>query len=245
MTAVWSVTIGLALLVVFLGMLVVGLLQSHAEILRRLDKLGVRLDDDSQGPRELASIGRKPIQTDVSDIVGVDTMGEPVVVSPLVGNDPTLIAFLSTTCSSCTVFWESFDRSHVTFGDRRYRVVVVTLGEGEESPTRANGLRKGSAEVVMSSDAWSQYEVPGAPYFVLIDPSQSAVIGEGTSSTVDALKGFLADSAGDLEWDQTRASLPDRTDQDREAMIDEELRRAGLEPGDPRLYHGREHDHDD
>ena len=245
MTAVWSVVVGLALLVLFLSMLVVGLLRSHAEILRRLDKLGVRLDDDHQGSQDLMAVTPKPERSVVADIVGIDPNGEPVVVSPAIGADPTLLAFLSTSCSSCTLFWESIDSSSLSVGNVSYRVVVVTLGEGDESPTRASSLRRGSADVVMSSEAWKQYEVPGAPYFVLVDPVRGLVVGEGTSSTVDALHGFLTDSAGDFEWDQQRRSMPDRTDLDRERMIDEELRRAGLEPGDPRLYHDRSSDPDD
>lgn len=235
MTAVWAVVIGLALLILFLAMLVVGLLRSHAEILRRLDKLGVRLDDDQQGSEPItltttASLG------DAADIAGLDPNGEPVILSPAAGRDPVLLAFLSTSCSSCSVFWETFDATWIDIESKRYRVVIVTLGADEESPTRAGKLRTGGADVVMSSDAWNAYEVPGAPYFVLVDAAKGRVFGEGTSATVDALRGFLRDASNDLEWDQSQRG-PDTTDADRERMIDDELRRAGLEPGDPRLYH--------
>jgi hypothetical protein len=129
------------------------------------------------------------------------------------------------------LFWEWITGPFVEVEGRRYRVIVATLGSDEESPTRASALKNGDTEVVMSSSAWADYEVPGAPYFALVDPAEGRVIGEGSAPTIDALESFLADSSGDREWDRR-----DRTDRDRETVVDEELRQAGIHPGDPRLY---------
>jgi hypothetical protein len=60
-------------------------------------------------------------------------------------------------------------------------------------------------------------------------------VGEGSATTYDALEEFLVDSTNDSRWDRRRAQR-DRTGQEREARIDQELRAAGIEPGDPRLY---------
>jgi hypothetical protein len=234
-TTVYAIVIGLTVVVAFLALLVVSLLRTQAEILRRLDSLGIRLDeDDSSAP---ITMRIQPARTSTSDIAGVNPEGEPVVKSLQLGNDPTLLAFLSTTCTSCSEFWGAFESDSMVFHNARYRVLVVTLGPSEESPTRAANLSRTGVDVVMSSEAWEAFEVPGAPYFAVVDTESQQVIGEGTAVDMAALSTFLSDAAGDRRWDQS--NLSDQTDADRERIIDDELRRAGLHPGDPRLYHDR------
>lgn len=237
MTAAYALIIVLGLIVVFLLTLVVGLMRSHADVLRRLDSLGVRLDSGSETmhqvdltPRKTQGVGQRLESTEIS---GVTPDGETVALSLSVGSRPTLIGFLSTTCSSCTLFWERFTSSTVELRSGTYRVVLVTLGPDEESPTRASNLSRGTADTVMSSAAWANFEVPGAPYFALVD--KGTLLGEGTATTVEALEQFLEDASGDASWDRSRVS--DRTDRDREEIVDRELKEAGIEPGDPRLYH--------
>ena len=236
-TGVYASILGLVAVVLLLAVLCVALLRSHAEILRRLDRLGVRLDDEASGaPLTSTRLERRSVEG-VGDIVGTSPGGDTVVASPLAGDDPVLVAFLSTTCSSCTMFWEAIDHTHLYLGDIRYRVIVVTLGPSEESPTRAQSLVSGGADVVMSSSAWESFNVPGAPYFTLVDPGSGEIIGEGSAATMSALETFLRDASGDRTWDRARNSrIVDRTDADRERMIDEELRRAGILPGDPSLF---------
>lgn len=244
MTGVYAAILGLAVVVVLLGLLCVALLRSHAEILRHLDRLGIRLDEDqAHAPLSLAS--RPDASTgSVPDLSGVTPQGEPVIVSPTTGNDPVLIAFLSTTCSSCTVFWEDLDRSHLDFGGVRHRVVTVTLSPDEESPTRAESLASDGVDVIMSSQAWSAFQVPGAPYFALVDPAEGRLIGEGSAVDMSSLTSFLSDAAGDRRWDEGQVGT-DRTDADRERMIDEELRRAGIHPGHPSLHPLEKRDEDE
>lgn len=234
MTGLYGIVIALALLVGLMGLLVLGLLRSHAEILRRLDSLGA---GDSIGHQHGGlQLTTKPIGegTTAPDIGGITPSGDPVWLSPMTGSDPTLIAFLSTSCSSCTPFWESLDAPVRVFGGYRYRVIIATRSEAEESPTRTQALIRGAANVVMSSQAWDDYEVPGAPYFVLAD-HEVGVIGEGSASSFEALEEFLLDSANDLRWDQAVGKDSRRIDSE-ENRIDRELRAAGLAPDDPRLY---------
>jgi hypothetical protein len=233
-TAVYAIVIALSLIVIFMAMLVVGLLRSHAAILRKLESLGAGLDDDHRGTLAISERPPSAQPANARSIVGVDPDGDPVAISLTVGDEPVLIAFLSTSCSSCTVFWERLDRAEMVFGDRPHRVVIATLGPDEESPTRAKALQRGDADVVMSSQAWESYEVPGAPYFVIADPKEG-VLGEGSAETFDALAQFLEDSTNDLAWDRRRAR--DSSGADREDRIDRELRQAGIRPDDPRLHH--------
>jgi hypothetical protein len=237
MTVAYTLIVTLGLIVLLLGLLVAGLLRSHAEILRKLDSLGAGVDAGDHAHGQEHRLALAPTRTSVGqapDIAGLNPGGEPVVVSANVGNDPLLIAFLSTSCSSCTVFWENLDRPLQTFGDRRHRILITTLGESEESPTRAQSLARGEADVVMSTQAWEDYDVPGAPYFVVVDPKEG-VIGQGSASTFDSLQQFLVDSANDRSWDRNRRRGRETGADDRE-RIDEELRRAGIEPGDKSLY---------
>ncbi len=236
MTLAYSLIIGLAVVVALLVMIVAGVLRSHAEILRRLDQLGVRIDEPDHEHGTLSiSPKQAPLGQEVAPAFsGISPDGDPVSISPASGGDPTLLAFLSTSCSSCAAFWEYFDSSLIRIDGNRYRVVVVTLGSDEESPTRAGKLRSGGVDVVMSSEAWQAYEVPGAPYFVAVEPGSGAIVGQGSTTGVPSLTTFLSDSVGDQSWDR---ATRDKTDAERERLVDDELRRAGLEPGDPRLHH--------
>ncbi|MDH3190287.1 MAG: hypothetical protein OEM39_06565 [Acidimicrobiia bacterium] len=235
MTAVYAIVIVLALVVILMAMLIAGLLRSHAEILRKLEALGMGADDhDHRGSLSItAKPDRKP-PSSLPGISGVDPDGQPVTLSPTLGSHSALIAFLSTSCSSCTVFWENLDQPEMVFGGRTHRVIVATMGPNDESPTRAASLRRGKADVVMSTQAWEDYEVPGAPYFVVADPADG-ILGEGSADTFQALVGFLEDSLNDRRWDEATAARPPGGD--REDRIDRELRAAGLEPNDERLHH--------
>ena len=116
MTAALIATLGL--IVLLLGLLVAGLLRSHAEILRKLESLGAGIDvggHRDEAGHELTLSPTRRVAGAAPDIAGVNPDGEPVVVSTTVGEDPLLIAFLSTTCSSCTMFWENLDQPTRTF----------------------------------------------------------------------------------------------------------------------------------
>ena len=232
MTGVYALVIALAVVVVLLGLLVVGLLRSHADILRRLDALGAGVGDGHSHGNHITLTRRTP--TEVKDVrtTGITPDGEPLVTSLVTGEEPTLLAFLSTTCSSCTPFWEGLDRPRMRFGGQPHRVLVVTLGESEESPSRAQTMSKPGVDVVMSSSAWSDFEVPGAPYFVLVEPATGRIVGEGSAMTYASLEEFLTDAGNDQRWD---LEMSERSD-DEESRVDAELRKAGLVPGDPRLY---------
>lgn len=232
MTGVYAVVIALSVVVILLGILVVGLLRSHADILRRLESLGAGLGAGGHDHGQVTLTRRDTGHVAERTVSGVTPDGEPVIVSLGTGTDPTLVAFLSTTCSTCTPFWEGLSSSTMHFGGHRHRVLVVTLGESEESPTRAQAMAKPGVDVVMSSAAWQEFEVPGAPYFALIEPETNRVIGEGSAMTFESLEEFLSDATNDRNWD-LRTSPPG----DESGRIDEELRRAGILPGDPRLYH--------
>lgn len=230
-----------ALALAVLGLLVVGLLRSHAEILRKLHELGINLDDETghaharstTSPVALSAPSPRTQGDAAPEVVGVTPFDEAVSIAPSAGDRDTVLAFLTTGCTSCLGFWEALkDRA----AHRGLRVVVVTRGPGDESVGAARKL-VGTAtalDVVMSSEAWQAYSVPGAPYFVSVRAATGRVSGEGTGRTWDQVLDLLARA----DADDTGPAGPWTTDAERETRIDRELEAAGILPGDPRLYHG-------
>jgi hypothetical protein len=227
----------LAVVVALLAVLVAGLLRSHAEILRALHELGAGLDPD-QDPRDtrpgLAVPRDRPVRTG-TDLVGVTPSGDAISVGVLGVDHPTLVAFLTSGCSTCSGFWSAFAdtrRLHVP-GDAR--LVVATKGEEAESPARLAKFAPPEVPVVMSSDAWTDFDVPVAPYFAFVDGPTGAVIGEGAASTWEHLRTMMEQALADAGFASGRHRRR-RSAQTREDRVDSELLSAGLEPGDPSLY---------
>jgi hypothetical protein len=119
------------------------------------------------------------------------------------------------------------------------RVVVVTKGPDREIPAEVAALAGPGLSVVMSSDAWTDYEVPGSPFFVLIDGDAGRRIGEGVANHFDQ----VAELVRRADIDATAFGAGTRADRavamdgpERESDNDRVLRKAGILPGDPSLY---------
>src|SRR3989440_8763189 len=95
------------LLLVVLVVLVAGLLRSHAEILRRL---GPPDDEDGAEAPVLrhSAPARSADQLAAPDVAGATLAGDSAKVSLAPGSPPTLLAFLTSGCTSCAGFWEAF-----------------------------------------------------------------------------------------------------------------------------------------
>jgi hypothetical protein len=176
-------------LLVLLVVLVAGLLRSHAEILRRLGPPPAEHAGELVPP---PTVPRTRADTVAAALTGATLHGEPLTLSfQGAGSLPTLLAFLTSGCSTCQGFWE-------TLGEPRLpsdvQIVIVTRGPDRESPARLSKLAPAGTPVVMSSQAWSDYAVPGAPYFVLVD---GIVRGEGVATTWHALASLVGDAIAD------------------------------------------------
>lgn len=214
----------LALLV----LLVAGLLRSHAEILRRLHALGAGLDPDGSvsvaPPRALDLRADDGSFAPAADIVGAGLRDDAAHIAIVGARHRTMLAFLSSGCLTCQEFWSAFgDAGRLDLPDD-IRLVVVTKDAAEESISALRRLAPAGVPVVMSSAAWVEYNVPGSPYFVLVDGELGRVRGEGTGATWEQVKNLL------------RQASDDAGDASREARIDRELRAHGIEPGDESLY---------
>lgn len=90
--------------VAILALLVLGVLRSHAEILRQLHELrrggAPEPPELFIGPRSTAAGSRR-----AHDLVGETPDGEAVAVSVVGAAHHTLVAFLSSGCATCAEFW--------------------------------------------------------------------------------------------------------------------------------------------
>jgi hypothetical protein len=204
------------LLLVLLVLLVGGLLRSHAEILRRLDELQ---------PGGTATAAPARTATAAHDVSGVSLAGDAMHVGVTRPGGATLLAFLTSGCSTCAAFWEAFadPRTRLPEG---VGLLVVTRDPSHESPVRLRELAPSGVRVVMSSGAWADYEVPASPYFVHVD-GRGRLAGEGTAQRFDQVLSLLTDATDDLAGGEGSA--------ERALRAERELAAAGIGPDHPSL----------
>jgi hypothetical protein len=245
------------LVIVVLAVLVVGLLRSHAEILRRLHELGAGVYDDEQepgvtSPVELADgpvirtrdgVPEPRVEaTGAHDLTGVTPQGTAKAIGVLGADHSTLLAFLSSGCGTCLDFWRAFASGEAdSLPGRDTRLVVVTKDPEDESVSAVRELAVGDHPTIMSSDAYDAYGVPVSPYFILVDGPSGAVVGEGAAANWSQVSNLLTQAAADAGLDTNGKRLSERprrarADLEREARADTDLIRAGIAPGHPSLY---------
>ena len=214
-----------------LGLLVTGLLRSHAEILGRLRELeGVPAP--SPGTSGATATAATASGRHAFDVVGETPSGEAAAVGIPGAAHDTLLAFLSSGCATCAAFWEAFaDRAALGLPDRT-RLLVVTKSPDAESLTAIAAAAPPDLTVVMSTAAWLDYQVPGSPYFVLAEGASGRVAAEGTGETWDVVRRRLFGGAASASAPAPTPALP----QDAPAHVDAALLSAGIGPGHPSLY---------
>ena len=229
-----AVVVALGVAVLLLAVLVAGLLRSHAEILRALHELGAGLElDRADGPVDVTIEGvrtpRRSGTAETAEAVSGQTLdGEAVALSLTAGTD-TLLAFLSSGCTTCGAFWEAFAEASPDSGldvPGGARLVVVTKGLDEESASALAKRAPRAVPLVASSSAWEGFGVPGSPYFVYVDGT-GRIVGEGSAATWPAVVNLLGQAHADDLHRRGRLS--------REGRDDAALAAAGIRPGDPSL----------
>ena len=233
------VSVETVLLVVLL-VLVAGLLRSHAELLRRLGPEAQ--DADERQPARAAQV-REPTggaapRRPAPALRGLTPTGDAVALDfAHAGDTLTLLAFLTTGCATCAGFWETLAEPRLPEG---VETVIVAHGSERERVARVAALAPDGVPVLMSSQAWLDYEVPGAPYFVL---AGRAILGEGVASTWPALASLVRDAIE--EEHEAGAALPvtrvpagRSSSTTRAHRIDETLSAGGIGPDHPSLFPG-------
>ena len=226
----------LTVVVILLTVIVLGLLRSHGEMLRAFNELGVTFGHDGADTTSalLPDPQRKPVphaservvegtgDGTVHDISGTTPRGGSLAVGLVNRNERTLLAFLTSGCTTCKNFWDAF-RNDPALPRSVDRLVIVTRSNDEESPAALVNLAPERHAVIMSSDAWNDYGVPVSPYFVLVDGPTGTIEGEGAASTWTQVGSLLGRAEADVEAENER-------------RIDADLDAAGISPNDPSLY---------
>jgi len=240
----------LGIVIALLALLVAGLLRSHAEILRALHELGVDMDPARADPADRATaapvihrsqVPKRPSRRGV-DLVGVSPELDSVSIAVTGVDRLTLLAFLTSGCGSCLNFWDVFRDGGPLEVPGGARLVCVTKDPSDESVASIRRLAATTIPVVMSSAAWESYDVPVAPFFVLVEGTSGNVVGEGAASEwaqVVSLLHNALDDAGLLNRKgnvKRGARMRANADALREGRADRDLRAAGIAPGDPSLY---------
>ncbi|MGN6611839.1 MAG: hypothetical protein ACTHLJ_08675 [Angustibacter sp.] len=257
-----AVVIAEGVAIAVLALLVLGLLRSHALILRALHELGagLELEKDAGDPPSAAGPVRVDIESGVVPatrpatvqghaVVGTTLTGEEVTIPVQGSGRRTLLAFLSSGCSVCQTFWHELSAGvRDVPGDAR--LVVVAKDPHDESVTRLRELAGPRLEVVQSSAAWTDYAVPGSPYFVYVE--DDTITGEGSSTTWAQVRDLMRQAVGDAAEARRRAGrsgpgvlgtaparpapLGPMDDYADVARVDRELLSAGISPGHASLY---------
>jgi hypothetical protein len=224
-------------LLAVLTVLVVGLLRAHGTVLRRLHQL----DGGPGGLGEPAAFAVQPAARSLPtedaaahDVSGETPDGELVTARVVDVAHDTLLLFLSSGCETCRVFWQEL-AGPVPL-PRGTRLLVVAQSADAESPTELARLAAPGVDVVLSSDAWRDYEVPGSPHVVYVEGRTGRVRGEGTGQSLDQVARLLAQSTGDASFLAVPSVPKPARDAEQEAEVDRALLAAGILPGDPRLY---------
>ncbi len=224
--------------VAVLGLLVAGLLRSHAEILRTLHDMGY--GENRQTSRiELKTrdgvAAPRPNATPARDVMGSTPTGTAMKVGVVNTDHTTLLAFLTTGCTTCRGFWEAFaDRDLELPGDQT-RLVIVTKGLDQESESLLRELAPSHVPTVATTQAWEDYEVPVSPYFILVDGPSGTTLGEGAAGSWRQVASLLKQAVADAGL-TTNPRRHGSTGREREQRADDELAAAGIHPGDPSLY---------
>jgi hypothetical protein len=179
-----------------LALVVVGLLRSHAEILRRLPST---IAADTNEPQEKTPMipehlpGPRAEQTPVVAISGETLDGGQLAIDP--AKTDTLVAFLSSGCLTCKTFWDALQPGLRQALPGGARPVIVVKDSAFESPSRLRELAPSDLPVVMSSQAWGDYNIAMSPYFLFV--SGGTVRSEGAASSWEQVSSLLKDAYED------------------------------------------------
>ncbi len=240
--------------VLVLSVLVAGLLRSHADILRSLHELGVGVGDPANADGAKLSHESTPRlptwstnQTDLltaHTVAGVTPSGDARAIAMTNHDGFTLVGFLSSGCATCAGFWDALQSPDTLGLSDDTRVVIVTKGPDREIPNEVAAMTTGRVPVVMSTEAWLDYQVPGSPFFVLVDGGTGVSVGQGVAAHVGQLLDLIRRAEHDRTPRQRRRpwTSSGRNGPEREADADEVLTMAGIHPGDPTLYPQSLHD---
>ena len=144
----------------------------------------------------------------------------------------TLLAFMGTGCQACVPLWEGLNGDAIPT-PHGARLVVVTKGPERERLARLLELAPAQNEVVMSTQAWSDFGISSTPHFVLVRGGEIA--GRGSATSWQQITAFLTDADADDRLYRVSALGTNA----RAARAERALADAGIGPAHPSLYPSR------
>lgn len=250
--SVWSVLVVIeTFLLALLGVMVFALLRAYADVQYRLEELrlerpspsrvGGTLSDRIPHPRPEPNGAGAASGKPAPSIAGVNLLGDAYHVDLAAGGPNTLIAFLTSGCTTCQSIWRAIDEDGPEGLPEDARLIIVTKDSSEESPSKLLELAPRGVPVVCSSPAWEAYDVSGSPFFVYVDGASGTVAGEGAAEEWDQIRSLLTDAvldsaiaAGHQVGDRRESPAAARARRAEEALI-----RAGIPMDDPSLWGGQ------
>jgi hypothetical protein len=226
-------------LLAVLTVLVAGLLRAYGTVLRRLHELDHRGSPERQFAVLPTPVVREPATSEfgpATDISGETVHGE-IVSARVVGVEhDTLLLFLSSGCGTCATFWSELGTPDAVRLPDGTRLLVVAQSAEDESRAELAALAPDGVDVILSSAAWRDYEVPGSPHAVYVDGRSGRIRGEGTGQSFGQIAELLARATGQAGFLTGASSAKSPRDREQEMSVDRELLAAGILPGDARLY---------
>ena len=221
-----------------LAVLVAGLLRAYGAVLRRLHELDAGA---ASGPRQFEMLPtptvRQPEQAEFGtahDVSGETLTGE-IASTRVVGVEhDTLLLFLSSGCGTCETFWADLARPIPL--PAHTRLLVVPQSAADENVPALRSVAPPGVDVILSSGAWRDYQVPGSPHVVYVDGRTGRIRGEGTGQSLQQVAELLARATGDVGFLTGAPVAKSARDRQQELGVDRGLLAAGILPGDPRLY---------
>jgi hypothetical protein len=179
---------GLTLAVLLLSILLARALRLQVDVTRKVELMERRMDRMTRAASEGSAVEgvdapqESPRGGDAVDVRGTTPKGEPVVVDP-VDEDGVVFLFLSTTCGICLSLWRNLVGREDALKTNRW---VVVLREHDDPTDVAQDLLLASApSVVMSDEAFADYEIPGSPYVVVVGSRPTDVVAEGPIGSIE------------------------------------------------------------
>ena len=227
--------------ILVVGVLLVSVLRGYGEVLIQLGEKGTAASSGLKTalPHRL---GGTDDPEPAHDLTGVTPEGSAVQISLQQGAPDSLLLFLSSGCLVCRDFFKAVGSDGGDPALRQLRPVIITKGPEDESPSKIASLAVdgSSVPIVMSSEMWEKYEVPGSPFFSLVDGRRGLIVGEGSAPSWTQLESLLKDAIADADViaptdarPTVRSPIPSGAA--RQQALDEALSAAGIGPGHPSL----------
>jgi hypothetical protein len=130
-------------------------------------------------------------------VEGPTATGDLALIEPAGSDRITLLAFLTSGCTTCSHFWSVFaGLAPEDLPGERTDLVIVTRGDDHENPARIRDLAPPQHLVIRSTMAWYDYGVQAGPYFVLVDGRTDVILGEGTATAWAEIDQLLRRAVG-------------------------------------------------